>query len=183
MRIGILYMHEGPTGKIYIGKTWQPKGERFNGNWARQYSKSMHADAVIHGRRAFRTTELFRIESENPVDDDNVLYMLEIMAIEFFDSLTPNGYNLCRSGGSAPSRAEVCAKISGEGNPMFGRKHTKRTLKQMTAARRAENLPEEQRVAMREANKLHPRDAHGHYIKQGVEYHPNSLKRWGIKTP
>jgi hypothetical protein len=99
MRIGILYMHVGPTGKIYIGKTWQPKGERFNGN------------------------------------------------------------------------------------PMFGRKHTKITLKQMTAARRAENLPEEQRVAMREANKLRPRDAHGHYIKQGVEYHPNSLKRWGIKTP
>jgi hypothetical protein len=107
MRIGILYMHEGPTGKIYIGETWQPKGERFNGNWW----------------------------------------------------------------------------ASGEGNPMFGRKHTKRTLKQMTAARRAENLPEEQRVAMREANKLRPRDAHGHYIKQGVEYHPNSLKRWGIKTP
>ena len=181
MRIGILYMHVGPTGKIYIGKTWQPKGERFNGNWARQYTKSMAADALCYGREAFETIELYRIESDDPAFDDQQLAMLEIMAIEFFNSRTPLGYNIARGGGRAPSAPEAYAKISGEGNPMFGRKHTKRIVKQMTEARRAENLSEERRAAMREANKLRPRNAHGHYIKQGADYHPNTLKRRGIK--
>jgi hypothetical protein len=62
---------------------------------------------------------------------------------------------------------------------MFGRKQYEENIE----ANDSRSTPEEQRVAMREANKLRPRDAHGHYIKQGVEYHPNSLKRWGIKTP
>lgn len=184
-RTGMLYIHTGPTGKVYVGKTWQPAVERFNGNWLKTYtSKAFLEDIRKYGQQAFTTTILHRFESDNPQQDDSYLSMLEITAIRLFDTQIPNGYNTHKGGGGgAPRSAEICAKLSGSGNPMFGRKHKKSTLKELAVARQRDNLPEEQRMKMREAQKTRPRDAHGHYIKQGADYHPNSLKRWRIKTP
>ena len=152
MSIGIVYIHDAPDGKSYVGKTW-----RMNNRYGKGRLLSSHyQDTPFHravrrfGHENFETSEVCRIEVEDEIDGENVLAMLEIMAIEFFATMYPNGYNI-REGGQYAT--------------FMNRKHSERTKLRMSRSRRKENLSEERREKMRQAQIGRLRDAHGHYVK------------------
>ena len=149
MQMGVIYIHDGPEGKSYVGKTWRIDERYVNGKLSSHYQQgAFHRAVQYFGTDAFTTSEICRIESESSVDDDGILIMLEIMAIEFFGTLKPFGYNSYRGG---------------SGGTFTGRKHSEETKRRMSEARKRENLPLRRRIKMAKAQVGRPRDAHGRY--------------------
>jgi len=68
-------------------------------------------------------------------------YELEKKAIEAFNTLSPNGYNLCSGGRGAIG-------IFGEKNGMYGRKHSPETLKKMSLKQSGRVASEETKAKM-----------------------------------
>ena len=73
-------------------------------------------------------------------------YEMERKAIEAYNTLKPNGYNICTGGIGAIG-------IFGENNGMFGRKHSEETRNKIRARLLGKKLPEETKVKMRESAK------------------------------
>lgn len=68
-------------------------------------------------------------------------YEMERKAIEAYNTLKPNGYNICTGGVGAIG-------IFGDKNGMFGRKHSPETLEKMRQAKIGKKLSDETKAKM-----------------------------------
>ena len=134
------------NGKIYIGQTkntleYRAQGGRNNKDCTRFYNAILK-----YGWNNFEPTILK--DNIETVEDANYF---EDYYICLFDSINPNiGYNLNRGGNNKNTSEETKQLISKKAkeryrdktkNPMYGKKHSKESLKKMSDAKIGENNP------------------------------------------
>ena len=121
-----IYCHTAPNGKRYIGQTrTQPEKRWQNG---RGYSTQQYFKRAIdkYGWDSFKHVVLCSVSKKEYAD------FLEQWFIEKYDTCNPeHGYNTAK-GGAGPlgvlwddeRKRRHSKAISGEGNPMYGRRHS-----------------------------------------------------------
>lgn len=125
---------------VYIGVTKNPKTRMNSHASTVTPTKSIIKNAMKkHGRDKFKLEVLLQSTQE-------YCYEMERKAIEAYNTLKPNGYNICTGGKGAIG-------IFGENNGMFGRKHSEETRNKIRARLLGKKLPEETRAKMRESAK------------------------------
>jgi len=124
---------------VYIGVTKNPKTRMNAHACAVTPTKSILKNAMKkYGRDKFALHVLLTSTQE-------YCYEMERKAIEAYNTLKPNGYNICTGGRGAIG-------IYGEKNGMFGRKHSPETLEKMRQIRLGKKLSEETKLKMSEAH-------------------------------
>lgn len=104
MRIGIIYKYTSPSGKAYIGQTYQEEFKRKNDHRydatyenGTSYNYPFYKAIRKYGFDAFKYEVLITIEEENLEDLRIRLNELEIYYIGKYDTYN-NGYNLTIGG-------------------------------------------------------------------------------------
>lgn len=97
--------------KVYVGQTIRTLKER----WKQHRSQAKHGSTyAIHSAIRKYGEDNFEIEIIDTASNREELDAKEIYWIEFYNSMTPNGYNLCEGGRSHRMTPETHAKVSGE---------------------------------------------------------------------
>jgi group I intron endonuclease len=123
---------------VYIGVTKNPHHRMIAHACTVTPTKSILKNAMKkYGRDKFALHVLLTSTQE-------YCYEMERKAIEAYNTLKPNGYNICTGGRGAIG-------IYGEKNGMFGRKHSSETLEKMRQIRLGKKLSEETKLKMSEA--------------------------------
>jgi group I intron endonuclease len=123
---------------VYIGVTKNPHHRMIAHACTVTPTKSILKNAMKkYGRDKFALHVLLTSTQE-------YCYEMERKAIEAYNTLKPNGYNICTGGRGAIG-------IYGEKNGMFGRKHSPETLEKMRQIRLGKKLSEETKLKMSEA--------------------------------
>lgn len=89
------------TGKRYVGQTIQSVQYRF-----RQHCSDKRSGKHLHNSISFYGEENFKIEQLVTCFDQDSLNFYETYFIEYFNTLNPNGYNLCKGGFNKGSISE-----------------------------------------------------------------------------
>jgi group I intron endonuclease len=107
---------------VYIGVTKNPHHRMISHACFTTPTKSIIKNAIKkHGRDKFTLQVLLTSTQE-------YCYEMEGKAIKAYNTLKPNGYNICTGGRGAIG-------IFGDKNGMFGRKHSPETLEKMRQVR------------------------------------------------
>ena len=123
---------------VYIGVTKNPKSRMNAHACSKTPTKSIIKNAIQkYGRDKF-TLQVLVVASQA------YCYELEAKVIAAFNTITPNGYNICSGGKGAIG-------IFGEANGMFGRKHSQKTIEKMRARASGKVVSSETREKMRQA--------------------------------
>lgn len=124
---------------VYIGVTKYPN-HRMNAHACfKTPTKSIIKNAIQkYGRDKFKFQVLLTSTQE-------YCYEMESKVIEAYNTLKPNGYNICTGGLGAIG-------IFGDKNGMFGRKHSPETLEKMRQARVGKKATAETKEKMRVAH-------------------------------
>jgi len=141
-----IYCHTTPSGKRYIGQTSMEPSKRWNnGNGYR--SQQFFKRAIDkYGWHNITHATLCTVSSKEYAD------FLETWFIDRYDTRNPKfGYNVA-AGGSGSSgvtwdderKLKHSTSVSGEGNPMFGRHHTKEAIALMSKNRAKAGMTKEQ---------------------------------------
>lgn len=130
------------NGKQYIGQTTRTLEQR----WKEHCSNGskctyLHNAIVKYGK------ENFKVEQIDIALDQEELDYKERQYINIYHTLVPNGYNLDTGGGNGKQLSEVTcykisenhANVSGENNPMFGKKRPEVGLKNKLTKSKAVN--------------------------------------------
>lgn len=135
---GIIYCYTSPSGKQYIGQTWNEikrKNDHKNGR-----RKCAFYDAIKkYG------IDNFKYELLHESDNQQELDFLEDMEIMTRNTLVPNGYNI-RRGGSHGKHSEASKKLSSIS-------HKGKKLPGVSIANRGRRRTEEQRRAQSKRTK------------------------------
>jgi group I intron endonuclease len=121
---------------VYIGVTKNPHHRMIAHACFTTPTKSIIKNAIKkYGRDKFHLQVLLTSTQE-------YCYEMERKAIEAYNTLKPNGYNICTGGVGAIG-------IFGDMNGMFGRKHSPETLEKMRQARVGKKATAETKEKMR----------------------------------
>ncbi len=121
---------------VYIGVTKNPKSRMNAHACSVTPTKSILKNAMKkYGRDKFTLHVLLTSTQE-------YCYEMERKAIEAYNTLKPNGYNICTGGRGAIG-------IYGEKNGMFGRKHSPETLEKMRQTKLGKIVTAEAKEKMR----------------------------------
>jgi group I intron endonuclease len=124
---------------VYIGVTKNPRMRMNAHACAVTPTKSIIKNAMKkYGRDKFTLQVLL-------TSTQDYCYEIERKAIEAYNTLKPNGYNICTGGMGAIG-------IYGEKNGMFGRKHSPETLEKMRQVRVGQKATAETKEKMRIAH-------------------------------
>ncbi len=124
---------------VYIGVTKNPHHRMIAHACFTTPTKSIIKNAIKkYGRDKFHLQVLLTSTQE-------YCYEMERKAIEAYNTLKPNGYNICTGGVGAIG-------IFGDMNGMFGRKHSPETLEKMRQARLGKKIAAETKEKMRVAH-------------------------------
>lgn len=124
---------------VYIGVTKNPKSRMNSHACSVTPTKSILKNAMKkYGRDKFTLQVLFTSTQE-------YCYEMERKAIEAYNTLKPNGYNICTGGRGAIG-------IYGEKNGMFGRKHSPETLEKIRQTKLGRKATAETKEKMRIAH-------------------------------
>ena len=124
---------------VYIGVTKNPHHRMIAHACFTTPTKSIIKNAIQkYGRDKFTLQVLLTSTQE-------FCYEMERKAIEAYNTLRPNGYNICTGGVGAIG-------IFGDKNGMFGRKHSPETLEKMRQARVGKKATSETKEKMRVAH-------------------------------
>lgn len=137
-----VYAHTTPSGKVYIGITSKEPACRWKNG--RGYANNRHfTNAIIkYGWENISHKILeFNLSKDEAVEK-------EIYYIRHYKAMSPNyGYNLTSGGGgiesfrfSEESRKNLSLKMSGEGNPFYGKKHSEQTKKRLCEVNRGKYI-------------------------------------------
>jgi len=121
---GVIYtLIDGTNDKEYVGQTVRPVEVRF---YQHEHG-DQYIDRMIqeHGADMFETAILKTCDSQEELD------YWEKRLIKSRNTMYPNGYNLIEGG----------IGTSGKNNPFFGKRHTKASLKKMSAVKLGKNNP------------------------------------------
>ena len=128
------------NGKVYVGQTVRSLSERM-AEHARHTETAFDKAVKKYGLDAFVVEQ---IDSASDMDELN---QKEIYWISFYNSVVPNGYNMCEGGGNTKGfhhSEESKTKMSeakadsffGENNPFFGKTHSEESRQKMSAKRK-----------------------------------------------
>lgn len=128
------------NGKVYIGQTVRNLQERMEEH-ARHTNTAFDKALRKYGLDAFDVEE---IDSASTMDELN---QKEMHWIKFYNSIVPNGYNMCEGGGntrgfhhSEISKRKMSESKSisylGEKNPFFGKTHSESSKQKMSVKRK-----------------------------------------------
>lgn len=124
---------------VYIGVTKNPRTRMNAHACSKTPTKSIIKNAIQkHGRDKFTLQVLLTSTQE-------YCYEMERKAIEAYNTLKPNGYNICTGGLGAIG-------IFGDKNGMFGRKHSPETLEKIRQTKLGKALTAETKEKMRVAH-------------------------------
>ena len=140
--------------KSYIGKTVDPDG-RIRAHLGARGGCPVLCNAIKkYGADAFRVEFL---EKDMP---ESVLSKMEILHIRFFDSKSPNGYNLTDGGeglsgwkASAEIRRKQSEARRGERHHLYGKAHSQETRQKISDAHKGRKHSPETRRKMSEFRK------------------------------
>lgn len=161
-RVGIIYMYTSPSGKSYIGQTWEPK-------------KRIQQHKTLHGYKTIFKNAILCYGFENmkyevlheDIKTQEELDCLESTEIKNRNTLSPNGYNLNGGGGAhgiVSEETKLKISLSNKGREMnpehreklikvwTGRKHTEETKAKIRAAHIGMKATAEQIEANRKAH-------------------------------
>lgn len=93
MKNGVIYIYTSPSGKSYVGQTWNEQRRRWDHSVANGRSPAFHAAIKKYGKDAFS----YRI-LHSGIETQEELNRLECKAICDFKTLSPDGYNLTTGG-------------------------------------------------------------------------------------
>lgn len=146
------------NGKLYIGLTKHSLAERFNQHSTKKIKHvSAIQDAINkYGKVNFTIQE---IASSETLDE---AYFLERLAIRYYNTLSPLGYNLHTGGTGGKLSDDIKKKISKANkeyyslnpNPTQGKKHSEETILKIKLAK--SNISQETRMKMSESKKGQP---------------------------
>lgn len=143
---GIIYKYTNKiNGKVYIGQTINERRRKREHRLAKQ-SCPFHSAIRKYGFDNFQYTVLFKISCNNQQDLVNTLNFKEINCIKFFRSFDRNfGYNLTYGGEGTIANSEmrkiISLRVSGKGNPMYGRHHTKEVRDKLSSFHKGRKMP------------------------------------------
>ena len=121
---------------VYIGVTKNPQHRMISHACFTTPTKSIIKNAIKkHGRDKFTLQVLLK-------STQDYCYEMERKAIEAYNTLKPNGYNICTGGRGAIG-------IFGDKNGMFGRRHSPETLEKMRQVRIGQKATAETKEKMR----------------------------------
>jgi len=124
---------------VYIGVTKNPHHRMIAHACFTTPTKSIIKNAIKkYGRDKFHLQVLLTSTQE-------YCYDMERKAIEAYNTLKPNGYNICTGGVGAIG-------IFGDMNGMFGRKHPPETLEKMRQVKLGKKITDETKEKMRVAH-------------------------------
>lgn len=135
------------NGKIYIGQTVRSLTERISEHLRKR--QSLVSKAIFkYG------IENFTIEQIDHAHSINELNAKEQYWIDFYDCITPNGYNQCEGGGNTvgyhhSEEAKLKMSIGHKGkkcgaeNSFYGKTHSEETKKRFSELRKGRKLSEE----------------------------------------
>ena len=125
---------------VYIGVTKDPKHRMVAHACFTTPTKSIIKNAIKkYGRDKFTLQVLLTSTQE-------YCYEIERKAIEAYNTLKPNGYNICTGGVGAIG-------IFGNKNGMYGRKHSPETLEKMRQTKLGKKVSEKTKLKMSVARK------------------------------
>jgi group I intron endonuclease len=125
---------------VYIGVTKNPQSRMRAHACSKTPTKSIIKNAMQkYGRDKFTLQVILTSTQE-------YCYEMERKAIEAYNTLKPNGYNICTGGMGAIG-------IYGDKNGMFGRKHSPETLEKMRQTKLGKKMSEDTRANMSAAHK------------------------------
>ena len=143
------------TCKSYIGKTIGKIRQRvmyhLNGNTPG--CVALHSAIKKYGKENFT----WEVLHENVIPE--LLSMFEMEAINTYNTLSPNGYNLTAGGETGFQSEETIQKRTETlraNPPMLGRKHSEKSKQQMSISRTGSKRPPETRKKMSNAAMGHP---------------------------
>jgi len=103
-RKGVIYMYTFPSGKQYIGQTWDEERRKKDHQKTRSGCSCFYLAIKKYGYENFKYEVLYKdIQTQEEMDS------LEQQEIRIHNTLSPNGYNLV-SGGSNGKRSEETRK-------------------------------------------------------------------------
>lgn len=154
-----IYCHTAPNGKRYIGQTCLNPERRWNNGHGYDNCTYMHRAIEKYGWDNFKHEILCVVHTRK------VANLFEQHYIAKYDTFNEeHGYNLTEGGAGVVGctwdeerKRERSKRISGEGNPMYGRRHSEESLKKMSENRKGKYVSPEMREfrsnILREANR------------------------------
>lgn len=138
------------SGKAYIGQTVQPLDRR----WSKHCSLASSCHALNNAIKKYGKNN-FTVETLYIAKNIEELSKKESYYIEYFNTVSPNGYNLT-SGGEIPVFSEECRKKMGEAksgpnHPLWNKKHSEDTKKKMSEAKIGKKHSDSSKIKMSEA--------------------------------
>lgn len=119
------------SGKLYIGQTVRTMQTRM----AQHRRSAMNGNSQLPIHCAWRKYGEPSVEIIGEYESPEALHEAEIAAIQQYNTLSPNGYNVTHGGDTAPSKAKsVAAKISAKAK---GRKHSAEVIAAVAEASKA----------------------------------------------
>lgn len=166
MKVIIYKITNKINGKVYIGQTRQTIKARFNRHIQRALNEPHYDYALCNAMRKYGI-ESFEIELVEKVNDESELNDREIYWIDYFNSVSPNGYNMTYGGGGTNGyeHKEEDKKIMSmkkwgmfqkENNPFYGRKHSKEQIEKWKKERSGRKLTEEWKQNISKTRKRKP---------------------------
>ena len=135
---GVIYLLTSPSGKQYVGQTWNYK-YRMNQYRCGCGHGEIHDAIVEYGWNNF-TAEIL----ERDIETQEALDAAEDAFIVSLDTMSPHGYNLRRGGARGKlhikTKIELSVKQRGDKNSFFGKKHSSETKITIGKKSRAANL-------------------------------------------
>lgn len=154
-----IYCHTAPNGKRYIGQTCLVPEKRWNNGHGYDQCTYMHRAIEKYGWDSFRHDILCVVHSRKLAN------LFEQHYIDKFNTFDERyGYNLTKGGQGVVGcvwdeerKKERSKKISGKGNPMYGRHHSEEVRRKMSENRKGKYISPEMREfrtnVLLEANK------------------------------
>lgn len=113
------------NNKVYIGQTIQPLNVRWNRH---KFDARKGSTYAIHNAIRKYGEDKFEIDIIDTASTREELDAKEIYWINAYNSMTPNGYNLCEGGNAPRWTPEMHSKLSGENHWTSRKSFSKESL-------------------------------------------------------
>ena len=156
------------NGKVYIGQTTQSIVTR----WSKHCSNSKTKCYALYSAIQKYGKENFTVEQIDIASDRDELDKKEIQWIQFYDCISPKGYNLTTGGKHCEVSQEVKRRLSEKNK---GKKPSAKCIEAVIKANKGRELSEEQRKKLSESRKGKRNGMFG--VRRFGEDNPNYGKR------
>lgn len=144
MITGIIYIYTSPSGKSYIGQTWNPEKRKVD------HRNKVRDTAFSKAIKKYGFDNMKYEVIHHGISSQLELDILEMSEIKNRKTLFPFGYNLTEGGMAGLLSEETKKKIS---DLKIGKKHSDITKRKMSESRKGRIFSDESRLKMSESQK------------------------------